>query len=122
MKSVATLGKNVDMTRAGGVEREREQAGAKAREKRALGNTVIKKHPTVRGGFLTSDEEAKLAYSRKLWGLQRVLWSITQSKRFAGCHRWRAPGSAVARVDWSSEKGAQFGGLQDSKSVWASPI
>ena len=122
MKTIATHKENVYAARAGGVERKREQAGAKAGGTPALGNTVIKKHPTVRGGFLTSDEEAKLAYSRKLWGLQRVLWSITQSKRFAGCHRWRAPGSAVARVDWSSEKGAQFGGLQDSKSVWASPI
>ena len=121
MRSLATTAENVDM-RAEGVERKCERPGAEAGGTPALGNTEIKKHPKVRGGFLTSDEEAKLAYSRKLWGLQGTLWDVTQSKRLAGCHRWRAPGSAVARVDWASEKGARFGGLQDSHSVWASPV
>ena len=121
MRSLATTAENVDM-RAEGVERKCERPGAEAGGTPALGNTEIKKHPKVRGGFLTSDEEAKLAYSRKLWGLQGTLWEVTQSKRLAGCHRWRAPGSAVARLDWASEKGARFGGLQDSHSVWASPV
>ena len=122
MKSVATLGKNVDTARAGGVEREREQAGAKAGVPPALGNTEVKKHPKVKGGFLTSDEEAKLAYSRKLWALQRILWLITEVKRLAGCHRWLAPGGKASWVGWSATKGAKFGGLQDSHSVWASPV
>ena len=122
LKTIATHEENVYAARANRVKRKRERAGAKAREKRALGNTEVKKHPQVDRGFYTSDAEAKLAYSRKLWGLQGTLWDVTQSKRLAGCHRWRAPGSAVARLDWASEKGARFGGLQDSHSVWASPI
>lgn len=110
------------MTRAGGVEHKRERAGTKAGVPPALGNTVIKKHLQVDEGFYTSEEAAKLVYSRILWWLQSVLWKVTREKRFAGCHRWRAPGNQLARVDWSSEKGAKFGGLQDSKSVWCSPI
>lgn len=121
MQSLATTAENVDM-RAEGVERKCERPGAQARDKRALGNTVIKKHPMVRGGFYTPEEEAKLVYSRILWWLQSVLWKVTREKRFAGCHRWRGPKEVVARLDWHKEKGARFGNLQDSKSVWCSPI
>lgn len=121
MKSIATSTEIVD-TRAAGVERQRERSGAQRRGTRRLGNTEVKKHPKHKAGFLTPEQQEKQAYSRALWNLQRTLWEVTQSKRFAGCHRWRAPGVAATRLDWSAEKGAKFGGLQDSHSVWCSPI
>ena len=121
MKSLATSTEIVD-TRAAGVERQRERSGAQRRGTRRLGNTEVKKHPEVSGGFQADNEDIKTAFSRALWSLQRTMWEITESKRLAGCHRWRAPGTAVARLDWQEEKGARFGGLQDSHSVWASPI
>lgn len=125
MQSLATSAENVDTAREKRSDSDSDSVASsapKAAGKRPLGNTEVKKHLQDNSGFYTSEQEIQKAYSHKLWGLQRVLWSITQSKRLAGCHRWRAPGSAVARVDWASEKGARFGGLQDSHSVWASPV
>lgn len=125
MKSIATSADSVDTRAGGGAKRKRER-DRQAAERRApasrLGNTEVKKHPHHNAGFLTPEQEKKQAYSRALWNLQRTLWEVTQVKRFAGCHRWRAPGALSARLDWHSEQGARFGALQDSHSVWCSPI
>lgn len=82
-----------------------------------LGTTEIKKQQSA-AGAQTPDQ---IAYSRKLWGLQRTMWSVTQIKRLAGCHRWLAPGASTARLEWTPGR-ARFGGLQDSHSVWSSPL
>lgn len=66
------------------------------------------------------DESAE--FSRFVWGLQRTMWQVTDLKRLAGCHRWRAPGAGVASVVWQGEGSSRWGGLQKSGSVWASPL
>lgn len=60
-------------------------------------------------------------FSKKLWQLQRTMWGITQFKRLAGCHRWIKDRSGGAYVQWSPGK-AKWSGLQNSASVWASPV
>lgn len=60
-------------------------------------------------------------FSRALWGLQRTLWRVTDNRRLAGCHRWLAAGSGSAQIEWTPGK-ARWGGLQNSGSVWASPV
>lgn len=56
-----------------------------------------------------------------LWDLQKVVWNITRVKRFAGCHRWARPfaGDHVS-VLWGRNRCAVD--LQNSHSVWASPL
>lgn len=56
-----------------------------------------------------------------LWQLQRTMWAITQNKRLAGCHRWLAPNAGAAFVQWRPGR-ATWGGLQNSRSVWGSPL
>ncbi len=50
------------------------------------------------------------------------MWSVTKNKTLAGCHRWRAPGAANAIVQWRGEGSARWASLQDSHSVWGSPV
>lgn len=61
-------------------------------------------------------------YRRRLWLAQEAMWSVTKNTTLAGCHRWRAPGSANATVQWRGEGSARWASLQDSHSVWASPV
>lgn len=61
-------------------------------------------------------------YRRRLWITQKALWSITQNKTLAGCHRWRAPGARDASLRWRGEGTARWASLQDSHSVWGSPV
>lgn len=79
-----------------------------------LGNHVNKS--TARGQGNDSAD-----FSKKLWQLQRTMWGITQFKRLAGCHRWLKDRSGGAYVQWSPGK-AKWAGLQNSSSVWASPV
>lgn len=58
-----------------------------------------------------------------LWQLQRVMWKITQDSTLAGCHRWLAPYAGVAQVEFTGKgNNARFGNLQNSHSVWSSPL
>lgn len=68
-----------------------------------------------------STQNDSAAFSRALWNLQRVMWSVTKDKTLAGCHRWRAPNSGLVSLDWSPLQ-TKFGGLQNSNSVWGSPV
>jgi hypothetical protein len=61
-------------------------------------------------------------YRRRLWLAQEAMWSVTKNKTLAGCHRWRAPGAAQASLQWRGEGSARWASLQDSHSVWASPV
>lgn len=54
--------------------------------------------------------------------LQRVVWEITNDKALAGCHRWRAGGAEGVGVVWRGNKAGRFMGLQNSHSVWGSPL
>lgn len=76
----------------------------------ALGNHANKKAARGQGHF-----------SQELWKLQRTLWSVTDLKRLAGCHRWIQDKNGAANVWWSPGK-AKWSGLQNSGSVWASPV
>ena len=57
-----------------------------------------------------------------LWDLQKTMWDVTNITSLAGCHRWRAPGSGCATVQWGAGAGARIGSLQNSHSVWSSPL
>lgn len=57
-----------------------------------------------------------------LWDLQRTMWRITDDKTLAGCHRWLAAGAAGAGIVWQGQGKARWGGLQNSHSVWGSPL
>lgn len=61
-------------------------------------------------------------WERRAMDLQRVMWKITDIKALAGCHRWRAPGANAVGAVWRGAKSGRFMGLQDSHSVWGSPM
>lgn len=87
-------------------------ARARATGTTALGTTETKEHPQV----------SAVQYRGLLWDLQRVMWRITQDKTLAGCHRWLAPGATEAALVWQGQGRARWGGLQNSHSVWGSPV
>lgn len=68
------------------------------------------------------DDAAPFDWERHAIKLQRVMWGITQSLALAGCHRWRAPGATAVGAVWRGNKSGRFMGLQDSRSVWGSPM
>lgn len=74
----------------------------------SLGNTEV-------------NEQQQDKRSKILWGLQRTLWEVTAIPRLRGCHRWLAPGAGQTTVRWRVGE-ARWGGTQNSRSVWASPI
>lgn len=101
-----------------GIGREGRAEGAKLPTEpgggAALGNTeVIHKHAGTAG---------QTDYQQLIWSLQRTLWKITDNPRFAGCHRWLAPGAGAALVVWQGNGRARWGALQDSHSPWCSPV
>lgn len=69
-------------------------------------------------------DAAKESLKRRglLWELQRVMWRITEDKTLAGCHRWNAGGAAATSLVWQGNGKARWGGLQNSHSVWGSPV
>lgn len=76
-----------------------------------------------------SDREAsRRAVQRSLWALQKTMWKVTNIERLAGCHRWRrgygGGSSVVGSGVLVSKRGrsSRLVGLQDSHSVWASPV
>lgn len=114
MKRIAISSSEGRMTRHDALAKGRTETELGGREAASLGNHVNKS--TARGSGVSSAE-----FSRALWGLQRTLWQVTDYKRLAGCHRWLAAGSGAASVQWAPGK-AKWGGLQNSGSVWASPV
>lgn len=90
--------------------RRADEAGATRRAVGGrLGNTEIK------------EQHERIAWSERLWRLQRTMWAVTEIPRLRGCHRWLAPGSAQATVRWRRGE-ARWGGTQNSRSVWSSPV
>lgn len=78
---------------------------------------------------VSAREAARRAVQRSLWALQKTMWKVTKIKRLAGCHRWRrgysgGGSSVVASGVLVSKRGrsSRFVGLQDSHSVWGSPV
>lgn len=100
----------------------RTTAGTTARsEAERLGNSAIKAHPEVKGGFLPEKIiSSGEVFDSLIWRLQAKMWAVSQLTRLQGCGRWLAPNAGAASVDWSRDF-ARFGQLQDSHSVWASP-
>ena len=94
----------------------RKEAGQQhhsRRAQRALGTTATTSHKL----------DASVGdWERHTMDLQRVMWKITDVKRLAGCHRWRAPGANAVGAVWRGAKPGRFMGLQDSHSVWGSPM
>lgn len=50
------------------------------------------------------------------------MWHVTADPTLAGCGRWRAPGAAAVGLEYGGKSGARFLGLQNSHSVWGSPL
>lgn len=77
---------------------------------------------------ISAREAARRAVQRSLWALQKTMWKVTNIERLAGCHRWRrgygGGSSVVGSGVLVSKRGrsSRFVGLQDSHSVWASPV
>lgn len=84
---------------------------------RALGNTETTKHPMVSG----SQDQAD-SLQRQAWRLQTTMWAVTSIPRLRGCHRWRAPGAMEVGIVWGGGGSSRYNGLQNSHSVWSSPI
>lgn len=80
-----------------------------------LGTTDTTKHHKVKA-------LSPALFRAKLWDLQRTMWKVTEDKTLAGCGRWVAGGSAVASLVWQAQGRARWGGLQNSHSVWGSPV
>lgn len=109
--------------RGNGVESGAATAAAAAEPQDALsprsgrlGSLAIKEH---QGKKLTvsSDDLRK-----RLWQLQRTMWKISEFARLRGCHRWIAKGVMNVSLRWIRNGRAEWGNLQTSSSVWASPL
>ena len=117
MQSLATTAKNVDTARVERSDSDSDSVASsapKAAGKRPLGNHGNKVTPV--------GEVDGSAFSKAIWRLQRTMWGITSFKRLAGCHRWLADNSGSAKIHWTAPGQAHWGGLQQSDSVWASPL
>lgn len=79
---------------------------------KSAGNAHKKQNTASQGGVTNA----------KLWELQKAMWGVTDIKALAGCHRWLDGTAGAANVQWAAGGTAKFGGLQNSKSVWASPL
>lgn len=102
----------------GGAQRAHGSANARAtRGARGLGNTEI----TAQQGKTQAHDLSKDVLSSNLWRLQSCLWAVTSLSRLRGCHRWLAPGAGGASVQWTKQQ-ARWGHVQNSHSVWASPL
>lgn len=62
------------------------------------------------------------AFKARLWDLQRTMWKVTEDKTLAGCGRWVVDKSAGVSLVWQAKGKARWGGLQNSHSVWGSPV
>lgn len=62
------------------------------------------------------------ALQARTWERQKAMWAITNIKALAGCHRWRSGSSKGVSLKWANNGSSRFAGLQNSNSVWASPI
>lgn len=82
----------------------------------ALGSKAIKEHH-VKQSRVSADDLRK-----RLWALQRTMWTITDYDRLKGCHRWLSGGAGSASLRWIEPGQARWGNLQTSSSVWASPL
>lgn len=66
--------------------------------------------------------EKQAEYVRRMWDRQFTMWKVTDIKRLAGCHRWRNGNSQGVPLVWSAAGHVKWGGLQNSHSVWSSPV
>ena len=61
------------------------------------------------------------SYGQACWALMADAWAYTSLKKIRGCHRWLAPGAGAVSVQWAPGQ-ARWGNLQNSHSIWASPV
>ena len=77
-----------------------------------LGNRENSRPPQVTGTF-----------TRHLWRIQRAMWAVTADKRLRDCHRAPIPAAADVTITRRGAGGrGKFAGLQNSHSVWGSPV
>lgn len=94
------------LARADKVAQRHQQSAAQSAQSARLGNTETIDKQQVRG----------------LWALQATAWQVTSLTRVRGCHRWRSPGASTVAIEWAGNGESRFSQLQDSHSIWASPI
>lgn len=93
-----------------------------AGEAAALGTMEDSRPPQVTGPNAEPDTSSE-AFDELVWRLQRAMWRITRDKTLAGCHRWRtAEAEDVGVVRRGKGGKGKFSGLQNSHSVWGSPL
>lgn len=128
MDSIASSARSCEATRtkdeaehalARASKDEVAQSGAAERTKldevELLGNTETKDNQHVRGTRLSG------SYAQACWALMADAWRFTSLKKVRGCHRWLAPGAGAASLQWVPGQ-ARWGNLQNSHSIWASPM
>lgn len=77
-----------------------------------LGNRENSRPPQVTGTF-----------TQHVWRIHRAMWAVTADKRLRDCHRAPIPDAADVTVTRRGAGGrGRFTGLQNSHSVWGSPV
>lgn len=61
-------------------------------------------------------------WQQHVMDMQSVMWQITKVKSLAGCHRWRMNTAKEVGIKWRKGSRGRFVGLQNSHSVWGSPL
>lgn len=107
-------------TRAPAEPARGDDGGAQRAHGSTSGATRAERVDSITTEVTTHPRENDLL-SRNLWRLQAGLWEFSDLKRLRGCHRWLAPGAGGAGIHWAPGQ-ARWGHVQNSHSVWASPL
>lgn len=86
-------------------------------KRRSLGTTEI----AFKSDTVKASDQAKELRART-WRRQKAMWAITDIKDLAGCHRWRTGNTVNVSLEWGNNSSSSWSGLQNSHSVWGSPV
>ena len=127
MTIIDTTGREHAMTRKA---RSGEHASARAATSNAAQNEVRKPRlrdeipPRQKTEIIDKQQDGTRlsgSYGQACWALMADAWAYTCLPKIRGCHRWLAPGAGAVSVQWAPGQ-ARWGNLQNSHSIWASPV
>lgn len=118
MHIVPDTGRNVHLNVSANCTHQTSPARPKGR---VLGTTATPFNSDTPQAVLEADKQARELRART-WRRQQVMWNITRIVALAGCHRWRSGFAADVSLQWGSDGSSKWGGLQNSHSVWGSPV
>lgn len=89
-----------------------------------LVTTETTSHSTIGAAAARECDLHKQVYDwqQHVMDMQAVMWQITRVKALAGCHRWRVDKAQDIGIKWRKGGRGRFVGLQNSHSVWGSPL